>query len=201
MINTETVYINNMRKILTFVILTFLSSIISGQESRREVPPLKDRLFYGGNFSLQLGTVTDIEVSPVIGLWVLPKLAVAIGPSYSYYRYKDPYDKSITKTDIFGGRSYVQFVVLRDLDKFIPLGIHTSFFLHLEDEMLSLDTYFWKNITLPPKRFLINTVLSGVGISQQIGTRSSLNFMVLWTLNDSGYEIYSNPEIRIGFVF
>jgi hypothetical protein len=25
--------------------------------------------------------------------------------------------------------------------------------------------------------------------------------MVLWALNDSGYQIYSNPEIRIGFVF
>jgi hypothetical protein len=25
--------------------------------------------------------------------------------------------------------------------------------------------------------------------------------MVLWALTDSGSEIYSNPEIRIGFVF
>jgi hypothetical protein len=184
-----------MRKILTFVILTFLFSIISGQESRQEVPPLKERLFYGGNFSLQLGTITSIEVSPVIGLWVLPRLAIALGPSYSFYKYYD------VKTDIYGGRSYVQFVALRDLDKFIPLGIHTSFFLHLEDEMLSLESDSWTNAPANTKRFLINTVLSGVGISQQIGTRSAINFMVLWTLNDSGYEIYSNPEIRIGFVF
>lgn len=195
MINTETVYINNMRKILTFVILTFLFSIISGQESRREVPPLRERLFYGGSFSLQFGTITNIEVSPVIGLWVLPRLAVAVGPSYSYYKYYD------IKTDIYGGRSYVQFVVLRDLDKFIPLGIHTSFFLHLEDEMLSLESDSWSNAPVNSKRFIINTVLAGVGISQQVGTRSSINFMVLWALNDSGYEIYSNPEIRIGFVF
>jgi hypothetical protein len=193
--NTKPVYVRYMRRISVFVILTFLFSTIYGQESRQEVPPLKDRLFYGGNFSLQLGTITSIEVSPIIGLWVLPRLAIAVGPSYSYYKYYD------VKTDIFGGRSYVQYLVFRDLDKFIPLGIHTSFFLHIEDEMLSLESDSWANTPVNTKRFLVNTVLSGVGISQQIGTRSSINFMVLWTLNDSGYNIYSNPEIRIGFIF
>ena len=175
--------------------LSFLFLNIIGQESRREIPPLKDRLFYGGNFSLQFGTITNIEVSPIVGLWVLSRLGVAIGPTYTFYKF----DRE--KTDIFGGRTYVQYVLFRDLDKFIPLGIHTSFFLHLEDEALSLDSYYWKNIILPPKRFLINTVLSGVGISQQIGARSSVNIMVLWVLYDSGYNIYSNPEFRIGFVF
>ena len=193
--NTKTVYTHNMRKILTFVTLIFLFSMLSGQESNQEAPALKDRLFYGGNCSLQFGTITNIEISPIIGLWILPKLAVAVGPSYHYY--KDNY----TKTDIYGGRSYLQFVVFQDLDKFIPLGIHTSFYLHLEDEMLSLDSRYWDNPSATTKRFMVNTVLAGVGISQQIGARSSVNLMVLWTLNDSGYQIYSNPEIRIGFVF
>jgi len=48
---------------------------------------------------------------------------------------------------------------------------------------------------------MINTILAGGGLSQQIGRRAALNFMVLWALNDSGYGLYSNPEIRIGFVF
>jgi hypothetical protein len=193
--NTNTVYFHYLKKIFTSVLLTLLFSNLFGQESRREVPPLKERLFYGGNCSLQFGTITDIEISPIIGLWVLPRLGVAIGPSYTFYKFEHE------RTDIFGGRAYVQYVLFRDLDKFIPLGIHTSFFLHLEDEALSLDSYYWKNIVLPPKRFLINTVLSGVGISQQIGARSSVNIMVLWVLYDSGYNIYSDPEIRIGFVF
>jgi hypothetical protein len=193
--NNITVYSGSIRKILTLGILAFLFSALSGQESSQDIPPLKERLFYGGNFSLQLGTFTDIEVSPVIGLWVLPRLAVAAGPNYSFYKFGN------TKTDIFGGRSYVQFVVFRDLDKFIPLGIHTSLFLHLEDEMLSLDSHDWDNTTVTTKRFMINTVLSGLGISQQVGKRASINFMVLWGLTDSGYQIYSNPEIRVGFVF
>lgn len=193
--NNKTVYVRDLRKIMVFVILTFLFSIISGQESSKEVPPLRERLFYGGSFSLQLGTITNIGVSPIIGLWVLPRLAVAVGPSYRFYKF------DITKTDIFGGRSYIQYVIFRDLDKFIPLGIHTSFYLHLEDEMLSLDSGFWYNTSVTTNRFLVNTVLSGVGISQQIGARSSINFMVLWALNDSGYQIHSNPEFKIGFTF
>jgi hypothetical protein len=196
---TKTVYLNNMRKIISIVSLTFLFSIISGQESREEAPPLRDRLFYGGNFSLQIGTITDIEVSPVIGLWIRPRIAVAAGPSYSFYKYDQ------IKTDIFGGKSYIELVVFRDLNKFIPLGINTSLYIHFEDEMLSLNSIYWKNISNPPHRFMVNTVLAGAGLSQQIGTRASINFMVLWTLTDSDPEItsriYSSPEIRVGFIF
>jgi hypothetical protein len=193
--NIKTVYVSIIQKLLTFVMFLFLFSTSSGQRSRDEIPPLKERLFYGGNFSLQIGTITNIDISPIIGLWVLPKLAVAIGPTYIFYK------DNISKTDIFGGRSYIQYVLLRDIDKFIPLGIHTSVFLHLEDEMLSLDSEFWGKNSVTTSRFLMNRVLSGAGLSQQVGERLSFNFMVLWALTDSGSEIYSNPEIRIGFVF
>ena len=200
--------IHHLRTIILINILVFISfSIISGQnaseeqfpydkKAREDTPPFKERLFFGGNFGLQFGTITDIQVSPVIGLWLLPRIAVAVGPDYRYY--KDSYDR----TSIYGGKGYMQFVVIQDLNSFIPLGVHTGIFLHLEDELLSLKSSFWK---YPPPytsdRFYVNTVLAGGGISQQIGRRSSLNFMVLWALNDSGYSIYSNPELRISFSF
>lgn len=181
--------------ILSMVII-FISSAISKSQVQQEVaPPIKERLFYGGSFSLTLGSITNIEIAPVVGLWVLPKFAVAAGPTYRFYKFQGD------KTDIYGGRAYVQYVFFRDMDKFIPIGIHTSLFMHCEDEMLSLSSYYWRNITYEPKRFMINTVLAGVGLSQQIGARSSINIMVLWALNDPGYDIYSNPVIRIGFVF
>ena len=142
------------------------------------------------------GTITDIHVSPVIGFWVLPRVAVAVGPTYRFYK------DQIDRTAIYGGRSYVQLVVIKDLSSVLPLGVHTGIFLHFEDELLSLKTSFWKN---PPPyktdRFYVNTVLAGAGVSQQIGRRASLNFMVLWPLNDSGYNIYSKPEIKISFTF
>lgn len=200
--------IHNWRKVLLINLLVFISfSVISGQKNREDqlpydqntredAPPIKERLFYGGSLGLMFGTITDIQVSPVIGFWVLPRVAVAVGPTYRYYK------DQIDRTAIYGGRSYLQLVVIKDLSSVLPLGVHTGVFLHFEDELLSLKTSFWKN---PPPymtdRFYVNTVLAGVGISQQIGRRSSLNFMVLWPLNDSGYNIYSKPEIKISFTF
>jgi hypothetical protein len=184
-------------KRISFIIFLLLVSIsvIYGQRTKAEVPPLKERLFFGGNFGLQFGTITDIQVSPVIGLWVLPRLAVAIGPDYRFY--KDQFDR----TNIYGGKGYLQYVVIRDINSFIPVGSNTGIFLHVENELLSLESSFWKIQPITSERFFINTVLAGGGISQQIGRRSSLNIMVLWALNDTGYEVYGKPEIRISFSF
>ena len=179
-----------------FCIILFLFSLnCLGQTVVQEKPPIKERIFYGGNFALQLGTFTDIEVLPVVGFWVLPRIAIAAGPGFRFYSYRG------THTNIFSARSYMQLVLLRDIDKLIPVGVHTSIILQLEDEVLSLDSKYWENVNYEPKRFFVNSVLAGPGFSQQIGRRSSFNIMFLWTLNDNGYQIYSSPEIRMGLVF
>ena len=205
--NKTTAIIHRSKIVILISLLVFKSfSIISGQNageerlpyeqnSKDQAPPFKERLFFGGNFGLMFGTITDIQVSPVVGFWVLPRVAVAVGPTYRYY--KDQYNR----TALYGGKGYLQFVVIQDLNSVIPVGVHTGIFLHIEDELLSLKTSFWK---LPPytsDRFYVNTVLTGPGISQQIGRRSSLNLMVLWPLNDSGYSLYSKPELKISFTF
>jgi hypothetical protein len=184
-------------RIGVFILLFLFSSfsLVSGQGSREEAPSLRERLFFGGSFGLQFGSITDIQVSPVVGLWLLPRLAVAVGPDYRFY--KDWYGK----TNIYGGKAYLEYVVIQNLSSIIPIGANTGIFLHLEDEVLSLESSFWKNPPVTSDRFSINTVLAGAGISQQIGRRSSFNFIVLWALNDSGIQVYSNPEIRISFIF
>ncbi|HUX59070.1 MAG TPA: hypothetical protein VMV77_19020 [Bacteroidales bacterium] len=180
--------------LISLLFFTSLSTI-SGQKAREEPPPIKERLFYGGSFGLQFGTITDIQISPVIGLWVLPRLAVAVGPDYRFY--KDTFGR----TNVYGGKGYLQFVVIQDISSFIPIGGHTGIFLHCEDELLSLQSSFWKYPPYTSDRFYLNTILAGGGISQQLGRRSSLNLMVLWALNNSGYDVYGNPEIRISFNF
>jgi hypothetical protein len=196
-VNKDKSVLNHLRLSpgIIFLLLFIPLSTISGQKRQSEIPPLRERLFFGGSFGLQFGTITNIEISPLVGLWVLPRFAIAAGPKYQFYR--DQYDR----TEIYGGRTYMQFVVFQDLNTFIPLGVHTSLYLHSEYEALSLQSSFWDPNSVTSKRFMVNTVLAGVGISQQIGKRGSINFMVLWTLNDSGYEIYGNPEIRVGFTF
>ena len=194
--NQRTVFIRTTRYLIYIALLSaFSATILSAQKTREVPPPLKERLFFGGNLGLMFGTITDIQISPVIGLWVLPRVAVAIGPDYRFY--KDRYDR----TNIYGGKGYLQFYVIQDINNLIPIGGHMGIFFHLEDEVLSLESAFWKYPPLTSKRFYINTVLAGGGISQQIGRRSSLNIMILWALNDTGYEVYSNPEMRVSFNF
>jgi hypothetical protein len=184
------------KPVLVFLILTASLSVISAQSNREEAPPLKERLFFGGNVGLQFGTITDIQIAPVAGLWVLPRLAIAIGPDYHFFKYQR------VQTNIYGGKGYMEFVIFQNINKFIPMGSNTGIFIHLEDELLSLESAFWKEQnTYTSDRFYINTLLAGPGLSQQIGRRASLNIMFLWALNDSGYGIYGNPDIRVSFTF
>jgi len=196
------------RKIITLICLfLFISlSTISGQNSKDdqypydqkakdEAPPLRERLFFGGYLGLQFGTITDIQIAPVIGLWVLPRLALAVGPSYQYYK-DSYYDYS---TNIYGIKSYAEFVVIQNINKFLSAGGSTGIFLHAEDDLLNMDSAVLFNSNVSG-RSTVNTLLGGAGISQRLGGRSSVNFMVLWALYDK-YGVYSNPEIRISFNF
>lgn len=188
---------NKKRIILTLFFSILAFSVCQSQISStlNDRPTMKERLFFGGSFGLQLGTITDIELSPVAGIWLLPRLAIATGPNYRFY--KDPYGR----TDIYGGRLYSELMIIQALDKIIPVGANTGIFFHLEDEILCLQSSFWKINPGDSERFSINTILAGAGISQMMGVRSSFNFMVLWALNDPLYEVYGNPEIRISFYF
>jgi len=190
--------IRNRRSLVVFLTLITLNIAGqqpgAGQKTRREVPPVKERLFFGGSLGLQFGTFTDIEVAPIIGLWVLPRLGIAVGPNFRYY--KDPLDNTL----IYGGRTYAEFIFLQDFNNVIPIGLHLGLFLHVEDEALSLESSFFRN-PYSSGRFLINTVLAGGGIRQPLGQRSSLNFTFLWALNNSDYGVYGDPEIRISVIF
>ena len=188
---------------ITFAALLATLLVISydnpafGQRSRSDKPPLHERIFFGGDFGLQFGTITNIEIAPVVGLWVLPRVAIAAGPEYTYYA-----QRRIGSTSIFGGRAYTQLVLIQDINNIIPVGIHLGLFLHAEDEIQSLesDTPFWKNTSVDSERFTVNTLLAGGGISQPMGRRASLNLIFLWALDDT-YGLYGNPEIRVSFIF
>ena len=188
-----------MRSLLQIALIFFLvlsvSHPVAGQNVRQEKPPLRERIFFGGSFGLQFGTLTNIEVSPVVGIWLLPRLSVAGGPNFTYYKYYDD------ETTMYGGKFYSQFVLLKDLNNVLPVGIHTGIFFHIEDELLNLESAYWQTPPYSSERFTVNTILLGGGISQQLGRRSFMNIMVLWALQDSGYVIYDNPELRISFNF
>ena len=182
---------------LIFLLLFSANIFVSGQNVRKqEKPPISERLFFGGSFGLQFGTITYIDISPTVGLWVLPRVAIAAGPSYIYYKNKIFNEE----TSILGGSFYTQYLLVENLSNVLPLGLNTGIFLHLEDELLSLESRYWRDPNASG-RFVANNVLFGGGIRQQMGQRSFLNLTALWTIHDSGYSIHSSPQIRVSFSF
>jgi len=168
---------------------------LSGQSDRRTAPPLRVRMFIEGGFGLQFGTITNINVSPTVGVWLTPSLSIAGGPTYQYY--KDPYGS----TDLWGPRVYSQFMIIKDINNIVPLGMGLGIGAHVEYEGLSLEKSFITSDPSETGRIYSSTVLAGFTVNQSIGPRSFMSINVLWTLTENQYLIYSNPEIRIAFMF
>lgn len=171
------------------ILLNFksLNAQINDRElaSSRSENSLKSRLFYGGGFGLQFGTVTLIELSPLIGYKVTPKFGIGISPSYKYYRIMNYNSQSVNlETNVFGGSVFARYMIIE------------SIFAHAEYETLYYKIHF-PGSPIDMKQY--NSLLVGGGYRQMIGENAAMNLMVLWNLNDTPDSPYSNPVIRIGF--
>ena len=170
---------------------------------------LRDRLFFGGNFGLMAGTYTDIEISPHVGYFITSRWAAGVGITYEYYNNKyhwefyDPlsgffYERY--ETHIWGGRLFSTYVLVNNVNEWIPLGLNFRIFAHVEDEIMSYEKSFFEY--KKPGRKLQNSVLVGGGLRFPSGRRSSMNLTILWNLNSNMYDIYGGRMIlRIGYNF
>ena len=69
------------RSLYIFIFFILLGGLTTGRlEAQREEPAsFMDKLFLGGNFGLQFGTVTNIEFSPLVGYHITNRLAGGVG--------------------------------------------------------------------------------------------------------------------------
>lgn len=190
----------NKKSIITagFVTVLFLilTQSINAQylEPDSQRPPLRDRMFFGGNFGLQFGTYTYIETSPIVGIWLLPRVGLAGGPTYKFL--KDP----VGSTSVFGGKGFTRLILIQDVNNIVPIGMGLSIYLHGEYEYLSYRSDFF--YTNPESTRVGNSAfLVGFGFSQHLGPRISMNLSLLWVVNEPELDIYDNPEIRFGITF
>lgn len=189
----------NIFKVIVFQSLLFIcySASYAQQESG-----FSEKIFWGGSIGLQLGSITQVDVSPFVGYRVTERLSSGFGGTYQYFR--DTRPNSTFETDIYGARVFSSFVVVNDIKKILPVNSHgTSLFLHGEIEVLSLETrvFDYKHKFPGQKRFYIESYLIGAGLKQRVGERSFINLTVLWNLNELTYSPYSNPVMRVGFTF
>lgn len=176
-----------MKLKVLLLLVTLLSSAISEVYSQQDELPLNEqsfseRIFFGGNFGIQFGNVTVIDVSPLIGYRLTEKLSAGTGITYMYYRLRSPgFDFS---TSIYGGRLFARHIIYENL------------FVHAEHEVLNLEI-FEQGI----RRINVTNILIGAGYRQHLGGRTYINLLALWNVNESIHSPYRNPIIRMGIGF
>jgi hypothetical protein len=164
----------------------------------KEKPKFTDRLMFGGDIGLSVGTYTYINVSPVIGYRVTDRLIVGAGPMYVYENYKN-YN---LESSMYGAKVITSFTVLRgtDINPNFQIG---NFILHIENEMLNVQPLLYDQLGQPVfgGRQWIDNLLIGGGLSQSLGSRFGISVLILWDVTNNAYSPYTNPIFRIGFGF
>ncbi len=146
---------------------------------------LSPNVYFGGNLGLAFGTITSIDVSPLVGYHITPMFSAGVGVTYQYYN-----DSRINfNTSIYGGNVFAEFAPIK------------NGYLHAEIEMINFDDLNRLSMTGEKRRIWDTGVLLGGGFRQYISERSSINYTILWNLNDNPSSLYQNPIIRIGFNF
>ncbi|MCW3104016.1 MAG: hypothetical protein JWO09_2456 [Bacteroidetes bacterium] len=169
---------------LLAVILSLITFAGKAQDSTmlRKHPPKErfiDKLFTGGNLGAQFGTVTFIDVSPLLGYKVTDKIGVGIGATYQYYHYRDKYYDF--ETNVYGGRVFGRYLFTDYL------------FAHVEYEYLNLEAFDFNR-----RRVDVESLLAGGGYVQRVSDNVSIVAMLLYNFTESVYTPYTNPIIRVG---
>lgn len=173
-------------------ILQFVGYISFGQVFQQGQPassttkiPFRDRLFFGGNVGLSFGSLTFIQIAPLVGVRLTDKLGVGLGPSYSYY--SDRRDSRLKfTTETSGGRAFAQY------------RVHESIMLYSEYELLSMEVPDLLYTRL--ERRNINSLFVGGGYLAPIGQRSAVMISVLYNVLEDSFSPYDNPVFRTGFI-
>jgi len=178
---------NSFFLFIGIISLSFLifSKTIFAQDNPEYSPQeynLKSHLYFGGGLGLQFGSMTLIEISPLVGYKVTPKLSIGVSPTYKYYHYKAYYGS--TSTNVFGGSIFSRYSIFENI------------FAHVEYETLF---YNIQEPGYPTTRLQFNSFFVGGGYNQRIGGNSAMYILLLWNLNDTPDSPYVNPIIRVGF--
>ncbi len=202
-----------MTKIFISLLCVLLCSLIIAQDKKNG--RISDRIFFGGDFWLSIGTNTYIDVAPLVGYRITPRFSAGMGPIYIFQRdrlsYLDTIINNIAyyrtyniKYNTYGGRLFITYDIIQELDKYLPINIGTIL-LHCENEVISIEKIYRDPYTfryhLTGNRLWIDNLLIGGGLRQPVGRRASINLLILWDVTENKYSPHSNPVFRMGFSF
>lgn len=180
----------NLRTLLliAFFLGNFLFSDLIAQNND-EIDKRAGQFFVGGNLGLQFGTVTLIDVSPMVGYFLTQNWNVGIGGTYKYYRYK-LLQSEYTST-YYGGRAFSQVYLASK-----KVQILNHIFIHGEYEYLNIR--FNTDNAGAFEKTNLESYFGGLGYRAPISQKVSFSILLLYNFNDSAESPYENPVIRVG---
>ncbi len=170
---------------LAFCLLSLFSVAQEGETNTNENNgDFLDRVAIGGNFGLQFGTVTYIDISPMIGYRFTNKFTAGPGFTYRYLKYKG-YDGS----SIYGGSAFARYL------------IGSQFFVQSQYESLSTEYLTFVNQEPYFKRDWVSGFFVGGGLYQPLGRRGAVMLSAMYNLlYDNIRSPYNSPWVfNVGF--
>ena len=138
----------------------------------------QDRIYFGGGFGLSGGSWgTSIRVSPMVGYMLTSRVSVGVGATYEYYKYNSYYGGDYSDNR-WGGMLFTR--------------------VNLFKQIFAYADYSFMNYTYNPsteERRTIDRLPLGLGISQPIGSRSSINFLAAYDLLYENAGPYASPWV------
>jgi len=155
-----------------------------------------DRLVYGANVSLA-GDLSSIEISPILGYRLTPKLQAGVGATYIYWNYYDPFLSARIVGAVYGGRVYAEYDFFHDL-----MRPNDKVFGHIEYETLNVPFVTSSGVA---GRSNIYDPYVGAGYRSPLGRKAYLNLTLVFNMQYAQYQDlnpYPSPlQVRIGVTF
>lgn len=201
------------KKKLHLILIGVLISYHVAAQSQLKGSRLVDKLIYESTLGVQFGTITAIEISPLIGFKISEPFIIGIGFTYQYNKYRNFYmnieNGSLydRKINIIGSRFFARYYFF---NSFSESSLLNKIFLHTEYEHIAykqnykVDSngkfvdVFGIPYSTGTETIIIPGLLVGAGINQNIGSRTYASILFLYNLNETNNTPYRNPVIRIG---
>lgn len=147
-----------------------------------------DKLYFGGGVGLSFGDVDYVEISPLVGYQLNPRVSFGLG---AFYRWAsdDRYSPSVDTSD-YGGSVFSRINVVRPI------------YAHIEYEFVN---YEYPTVPGSTIRASDSNALVGAGLFQPMGGRGGFYATALYNLtydSDDPTSPYDSPWVyRLGFTF
>ena len=187
-------------KLSFFIVLLSFATVAFAQDDDRPKPTkeegssFKDKVFFGGGFGVGFGNYTYVNISPIIGYRVTPRLSTALRFMYQYTTY-DYYDYQAQETMNYSGNDY-------GIGGFARFMVYGPVYLQAEYEHLNYDGLDYTG----SYRSTFDSFMAGAGIAQPVGRNVFLFFTAMYNFsydNFNSNNVYRTPYdspwvIRIG---